>query len=406
MKWIWAVFLLSASLVSAAQPHGVGTCEPDGVQDSGAIYRVCLPQETEWNGDLVIYCHGYIRPDGLVDLPEDQFCFGSLCIYELFNQFGYAFAATSYSTHGVAVREGVADTIDLIDIFSAQYGTPNNIILVGFSEGAQIAILIAERYPELIDGVVAACGPIGDWQRQVEYIGDFRVLFDVFFPDLIPGSPLEIPEDVVTNWDDIWRTQVRPVLELPENRWKVRQLLHYSGAPSHPLEYNRTLGGTVSGVLWFNIVGTNDAIHKLGGQPFSNEQKLYLGGLGASFVNYFIERTGADAAAIDLIAREFQTSGRLQVPTVTVHTFLDPQVPYWHEPLYELKVIEQGFSHNLTHIPVAAFGHCNFSAIEIVAAFSIVTFQATGEFPDFSAAFEDAKQAQDYLAIVEEKLFK
>ena len=26
-------------------------CDPDGVQDSGAIYRICMPAFPPWNGD-------------------------------------------------------------------------------------------------------------------------------------------------------------------------------------------------------------------------------------------------------------------------------------------------------------------------------------------------------------------
>ena len=30
------------------------------------------------------------------------------------------------------------------------------------------------------------CGPVGDFQKQIDYLGDFRVLFDYYFPNIMP----------------------------------------------------------------------------------------------------------------------------------------------------------------------------------------------------------------------------
>ena len=34
----------------------------EGTQMSGAVYRICMPTALPWNGDLVLYAHGYV-PD-------------------------------------------------------------------------------------------------------------------------------------------------------------------------------------------------------------------------------------------------------------------------------------------------------------------------------------------------------
>ena len=47
---------------------------------------------------------------------------------------------------------------------------------------------------------LAACGPVGTFSGQVNYVGDFRVLFDYFFPEVIPGSAIDIPFYVVKDW--------------------------------------------------------------------------------------------------------------------------------------------------------------------------------------------------------------
>jgi hypothetical protein len=43
--------------------------------------------------------------------------------------------------------------------------------------------------------------PISDFAFQTDYFGDFRVVFDYFFPGVLPGSPLEPPAELQQNWD-------------------------------------------------------------------------------------------------------------------------------------------------------------------------------------------------------------
>src|SRR5207249_521357 len=42
----------------------------DGLQSSGAVYRICMP--ASWNGSLVLYAHGFVDPTRAVGIPEDQ----------------------------------------------------------------------------------------------------------------------------------------------------------------------------------------------------------------------------------------------------------------------------------------------------------------------------------------------
>ena len=72
--------------------------------------------------------------------------------------------------------------------------------MTGASEGGIVTALMAERHPELLTGALSACGPIGDFKKQTEYLGDFRVLFDYFFPNVLPPSPINIPPQVIANW--------------------------------------------------------------------------------------------------------------------------------------------------------------------------------------------------------------
>jgi hypothetical protein len=184
-------------------------CDPDGEQSSGAIYRICMPEPGSWNGSLIIYAHGYVPfyepiqiPDGDLTLPDGTY------IPEMLNQLGFAFAVTSYSTNGLAVRAAVDDIRELAEIFKSKYGEPNQVYLIGGSEGGLITTLAVEKYPDLFDGGLAGCGPIGDFKLQINFIQDFRVIFDYFFPGVIPGSAVDIPEEVMLGWEDVYKDAV------------------------------------------------------------------------------------------------------------------------------------------------------------------------------------------------------
>src|SRR6059036_2796742 len=43
-------------------------------------------------------------------------------------------------------------------------------------------------------GALALCAPAGGGRLETDYIGNVRVLFDFYFPGVIPGDVLHVPE--------------------------------------------------------------------------------------------------------------------------------------------------------------------------------------------------------------------
>ena len=81
----------------------------DGVLEHGALYRICFP--ATWNGDLVLYAHGYVPAHRTIALPEDVI--GGQSISATVNGLGYAFATTSYRANGLVAPEGTEDLVEL-----------------------------------------------------------------------------------------------------------------------------------------------------------------------------------------------------------------------------------------------------------------------------------------------------
>jgi len=276
------------------------SCE-DGYQDSGAVYRICMPPAGNWNGDLLVYAHGYVAFNRPVEIPEDQMVVPgtSLTIDQVANTLGYGFATTSYYTNGLAVLPAMSDLVDLVDVFTNQEGEPVDIYLVGVSEGGLITALSIEQHPDIFDGGLAMCGPYGDFNGQVDHFGDFRVVFDYFFPGLMPEGPVDIPDWLIETWEsEYYSTTVKPVIEDEDNASKVDQLLAVTDVS--PYSYDTpTSTNVIENLLWYNVFATNDGKAKLGGQPFDNQDRLYGGSDDDAQLNAGVERFSADPTALD-----------------------------------------------------------------------------------------------------------
>jgi pimeloyl-ACP methyl ester carboxylesterase len=347
----------------------------EGVQDSGAEYRICMPPG-EWN-DLVVYAHGYMAPNRPVGIPEDQMSLpgSGWTVDQIVNYFlGCAFATTSYYTNGLAVLPAMSDLRDLVDIFIEEEGVPDHIYLAGVSEGGLITALSVEQYPDIYDGGLAMCGPYGDFGAQINHFGDFRVVFDYFFPDLMPGDPLSIPTSLVDDWQSGFFTEtILPEITEPANVISVSQLLTVTGVS--PYVYAPpTSTDSIEQLLWYNVFATNDGVRKLGGQPFDNQDRTYTGSDNDTLLNQGVQRISGDQAALDEIATHYQTTGKLSVPLVTLHTTGDEVVPYRHATLYRAKTISAGNSLLHRHIEVDKHGHCAFSFQDINDAFDALLY--------------------------------
>src|SRR5262249_43354388 len=114
-----AVLLVGTATASRADTTIAG-------EKLGAFFQITVP--TNWNGDLVIQNHGFdFNPPG----PNP----GLGPLAPLMLSEGYAVAATSYSQCCWTLFTTQQDVNRLVGIFEANFGTPNNVLLHGFSLG-------------------------------------------------------------------------------------------------------------------------------------------------------------------------------------------------------------------------------------------------------------------------------
>jgi pimeloyl-ACP methyl ester carboxylesterase len=367
------IFFTQVGVVLAQDvPQGCDVIYPDG-SGTGEVYLICIPEE--WNGGLLVYAHGYVAFNQPVGLPWDQLILpDGTSIPEVITNTGFAFATTSYSTNGLAIKEGVTEVVGLVNYFDGdQYPIPNLVLLAGPSEGGLITALAIERYPEVFDGGLSTCGPIGDFKKQIDYWGDFRVAFDYFYPGLLRPTPVEIPTKVIDNWDSKYAPRILDKIQRkPEN---ISQLLNVTGAPFDSAIPATTLQ-TVERILWYNVFATNDGVQKLGGQPFDNQEHIFIGSFNDGKLNKKAKRFSADQLALDEIKAYYETTGDFSVPLVTMHTTGDEVVPYWHVLDYGQKISNPSL---YAHIPINRYGHCNFRIEEVLFGFGTLYFKVLGQ---------------------------
>jgi hypothetical protein len=346
----------------------------DGTLPSGALYLICVPA-TGWNGELVVYAHGYTSPTEPLGFQNLVLPDGSY-LPDLVLGRGYAFATTSYRQNGLAILEGAEDIRELVALFPQVNNgqRAQHTYLTGVSEGALITTLLIERSPEQFSGGLAACGPIGSFRRQINYFGDFRVLFDYFFPGVLPPSPIDVPEEMIANWGSTYVPKIEQALESRPlaTAQLMTTFIHSSGAPLDLSNPARWKPATVN-LLWYNVFATNDARHKLGGNPFDNHNRVYRGSANDWRLNQKVERFRADRSALQNLV-PYETSGQVRRPLVTIHTTGDEIVPYWQELRYLAKVQTSGKG-RVTPIPIFRYGHCNFRSEQVLAAFNLLVWQ-------------------------------
>ncbi len=364
-----------------------------GTQSSGALWEVCVPPV--WNGDVITWAHGYQEPNGGPELPSDMV--GGVAIKDIVQGLHYAYAASSYRHKGLVADVAANDLDELPDIVRAQTGaSPAHFYLVGASEGSLSAILSLQRAGTPFSGGLALCGPIGTFRGQVNWFGDFRAVFDYFFPGVLPGDATGVDDAARALWDPTYMNAIAAAMAASPS--KTAQLLKVTGAPIDASDPT-TAVQTAIDLLWYNFFAAADAVTRLHGNPYDNSKKWYSGSSNDLRLNLKIRRYHASASALSGLA-PFETSGRLARVTVAAHTTGDPVVPYWQLPTYQIKNLFAGSALQLSAFPVSAYGHCNFTESQVLSGFALLVVRVTlRDLIASASVFRSDGDAREFLSL-------
>jgi len=337
-----------------------GTQVVTGEIGQGSIYALYRPQD--WNGRLVLFAHGAVPPTIPVRLPPAVAPLRDSLVAR-----GYGFAYSSRSETGFAVKDGVQRTRQLLGLFTSEFGPPERTYVMGNSLGGAITLMLAETNPGVFDGALPMCTIAGGTLMAADYVWGTRVLFDRFFPGVIPGDALHVPEGLDFSRD--LAPAVRSALLADPARAMemaaVDQIeIQYATFP----ELVTSLTGPAT-PLAFQVNFTADLLDRTHGRSFfDNTATLYTGSQDDAALNASVGRFVSTPDATNYLAHYYQPDGNLTLPVLTLHTTRDPLVRFAHEAVYAGIVADAGRSEMLVQRTFNRFGHCTFTLDEQLAA--------------------------------------
>ena len=390
MKKFFVVTFLIVSFLGTmrvAKAETPFSCDPgsgflpsnDPKYPENQLILICNP--ANWNGDLIVYAHGYVPVQAPLSLPLDELTLpDGTFVPEVFLSQGFAFATSSYHKNGVATEQGSSDLLDLISYFETlvEPGSLKRVFIIGASEGGLIAVQLIEQHPDRFDAGLALCAPVGGAPKQIKYAEDFRVVFDYFFPDVFPFGAFNVPPDAFSDWETAYVPRI--ITAMKNNPSATAQLFSVTRAAVDPKK-PATFVETAIDILFYSIWGTPDLISTTGGIPYDNRFTLYLGLTNNLALNRGVERVRGDRSAEQYAQEFYQTTGKLNRPLVTLHNTLDPIVTVEHELIYNALVALEHKKQFFTVLPVQRYGHCNFTTNEILSAFGGMLLQAGQQKP-------------------------
>jgi pimeloyl-ACP methyl ester carboxylesterase len=345
----------------------------DGSTGPGSVYRLVRP--TDWNGILLLYAHAYISKDVPVGItPDDQL------VISLLAPRGFAVAVSSFSGNGWVVKDGTQRTHQLLGLFTSKFGQPARVYVAGASMGGLIAIRLIETWPQEFAGVLPACAVAGGLARQVDFTQNVRVLFDLFYPGVLPGTAVDVPPgiDLV---QDIVNPAVAAMTADPTGAFAIASVaqtpVQFANGPEL-LESIATALGQAAG--YPEILGLTH-----GQAYFDNTATEYTGTLPGptlAFINANVQRFVGTPAGRNSLEHDYTPTGDLRLPALTLSTFRDPVIPGFHRTIYGQEVAATGGADWLVQRSVpgtgGGYGHCTFTPQELTQAF--VDLVAWGEF--------------------------
>ena len=392
MKRMWSAFLLPLSLVvvtscgkqllptqpatEAAVRDPVqelrasrrgGAVEIIGSTRSGAQYALYRP--ARWNGDLVLYAHGFTPPSDPIHLPPIESLRDRLLAQ------GCAVAYSSFAENGLAIRDGIRQTARLEELFAERVGRPRRVFLLGSSMGGLVAVALAERDPERYAGVLTVSGLIGGSRGLIDYISHVRVLFDALYPGKLPGDLFHIPPGVTLQ--QYVGAAVQAMSANPQGAGIISQIAQ----TPVPFASGPELVGSIATALGLHFIEHQDLLQRTRGESFfDNANVTYSGPLPAPVladINARVARHHSTEEVQEFLDREYEPTGRLRIPMQTIYNQRDPQVPSFNEARYLERVARRGRAGLLIQTAFARYGHSEvFSTDEIVQAFDQLASRA------------------------------
>jgi hypothetical protein len=366
----------------------------------GAAYRIEVPRR--WNGQLVLYAHGYRGAGRTVYVDEP-----SLRAYYV--QRGFAWAASSFATNGYDVGQGARDSHALIELFGGKVRKARAVYMTGASLGGHVTAVAIERYRGDFVGAMPYCGVLGD-KELFDYYLDANVTAaaltatDIDFPDSFeagqayaPTYRMQVLAELprlgsgfnagnpagvsLTPLGQAWAGTVqqrsggtRPGFASAIAYWSSFGYAPLTDVPLLFGVYPGLSGGTI-GIAAGNVTDNRRTVYRIEdsyGRLTPAERVLNQAVLR-------VAPTAAPSVGLDGIPKVF---GDPRIPVLSLHDVGDLFVPFRMEQVYAARAARHGQARLFVSRAIRGVGHCDFTQTELRTAFSdLVSWVRHGDRP-------------------------
>ena len=374
-----------------------------GQDQNGAYYWIAIPKA--WNGSLVVHAHGGPR----LKTPKPDDAVEDLQRFAVTVAEGYAWAGSNYRREGYGVRSAAEDSDNLRKLFWSNFGRPKHTLLHGQSWGGNVAAKTAELYGKdadgklVYDGVILTSGVLGGGTRSYDFRADLRAVYQYYCGDhpskdeaqypLWQGQPVG---SKLTNKQLQERLNACTGVDLPADRRTAEQKRKLANILAVIRIPERTLD---SHLTWATFTFADMVNKRLGGRnPFSNVGVAYQGSNDDKALNEGVTRFAADPEGVRRLSEDSDLSGKLLVPTLTMHAIDDPTAFVELEHVFHDTVAKAGKSDLLVQSFTDEHEHSKLATPEYAAllrAMSAWIEQGTKPTPS-SLAAGCAEAAQTY----------
>ncbi|WP_375489758.1 hypothetical protein [uncultured Jatrophihabitans sp.] len=382
-----------------------GKC--DGTLD-GAKYEIKLP--AKWNGTLLLYSHGYrFATPGPPDFSAvqtnaqvtslDADGSGTDAVSKALLAQGYALAGSSYKSNGWAVADGVQAGEQLYKKFVGLVGKPQRTYVWGDSLGGLITEILAEKDSSFVDGAAPMCGAVAGPNLNFDVALDVAFAIKTLIDPQLQLTGYASAEQADAQWKQAAAKMIAAAKDTAHGGTaKALFIGSLVDAPHKTATYDgHDIQSQVAAVvesaltaLAFGTAARYEIEQRVGGNASSNVDTDYaqrisapesaliklVGGDPAAYEKQLAAapRISADAAARKRFEQLGDTTGKIQLPTLTMHTENDPLVLVSNESVLAQRARTRKSSGDLVQLYVAppttystssgapyGAGHCIFS---------------------------------------------
>jgi hypothetical protein len=335
----------------------------------GSVYQIEVPDH--WNGGLVLFMHGYgeLAPTAYVTPPGfRRYLIGQ----------GYAWGASSFSSTSLIPGRAADETAAVWDLFARRYGRPSRAYITGQSMGGMATHIAAERYGNRFDGALGLCGAAGQTPAT-------SIPTDFFVAAAYAAGVTQREYDRSTDIGALIRKRILPALRRPRVHRRFEDIM-----------VSLTGGPRVFDRLGFRMEEETNwerAEQLVASRIARNRHTAYRLGPPSPVTSREFNRAAIRLRTNPALRRAFlaggETSGRLAMPMVTLHTTGDGQVPIAQARILRRRVDAAGRHRLLVERVIRDPGHCGFTYTEWEASFEdLVRWVEHGVRPRGGGGFE------------------